>query len=137
MGKRSGCFAGELEGVSSGKLFISVQPIPERLPVHKGQDVVEEAVGLTRFEEGQDMGVGEPGRDLDLAQESFCSEDSSQLRAKDFYSDRPVMLDVLGEVHGRHAPSTDFPLDGIAVGEGGFETVEKVRHYVWLRWRRF
>ncbi len=29
-----------------------------------------------------------------------------------------------------HAPSTDFPLDGIAVGEGGLETVEKVRHCV-------
>ncbi len=91
-----------------------------------GHDVVEEAVGLTGFEQRQDMGVIEPGGDLDLAQETLPTEDSSQLRAKDFDRDRPVMLDVLGEVDRRHATGTEFPLDGVAVGEGGGEAVEQV-----------
>ncbi len=40
-----------------------------------------------------------------------------------------VELQVLGKVDRRHTPSTDLPLDGVAVGEGGFKTVE-VRHCV-------
>jgi hypothetical protein len=30
----------------------------------------------------------------------------------------PVMLDVLGQKYGSHAPSTDFPFDPVAVGKG-------------------
>ncbi len=30
----------------------------------------------------------------------------------------------------RHAASADFPLDGVAVGEGSFETVEEIWHCV-------
>ncbi len=41
-----------------------------------------------------------------------------------------VVLQVLGEVHRGHTTSTDFPLDGVAVGEGGGETVEKLWHCV-------
>jgi hypothetical protein len=41
-----------------------------------------------------------------------------------------VVFEVLGEVDGGHAAGTKFFLDGIAVGEGGFEAVEKVRHCV-------
>ena len=40
------------------------------------------------------------------------------------------MHDDLGEVDRRHAAAADFFLDGVAVGEGGFEVVEKVRHCV-------
>ncbi len=41
-----------------------------------------------------------------------------------------VVLQILGQVDGRHAPSADLFLDGIAVGEGGGETVEKLWHCV-------
>ncbi len=38
-----------------------------------------------------------------------------------------LVLQVLGEVHRGHAARADLTLDGIAVGEGGFETVDEVR----------
>ena len=38
------------------------------------------------------------------------------------------MLEVFGEVDGRHAANTEFVLDGVAVSKGGFETVEELRH---------
>ena len=41
-----------------------------------------------------------------------------------------LVLEVLGQVHRGHATNTDLPLDGVAVGEGGFEAVEKVWHCV-------
>ncbi len=41
-----------------------------------------------------------------------------------------VVLEILGEKDGCHSTSTKLPLDGIAVGEGGLEAVEKLRHYV-------
>ena len=70
------------------------------------------------------------GGDLDLLEEPVGAEDSSQLRTKDFDSDRPVVLEVLGEIHRGHATGAKFFLDGVAVCEGGFETVEKVGHCV-------
>ncbi len=41
-----------------------------------------------------------------------------------------VELQVLGKVDRGHPASTDLFLDGIAVGEGGLEAVEKVWHCV-------
>ncbi len=45
-------------------------------------------------------------------------------------TDSAVVLEVFGQIHGGHAASTDLPLDGVAVGEGGLEAVKKVRHCV-------
>ena len=39
-----------------------------------------------------------------------------------------VVLEVLGEVDRRHTPSTDLPLDGAPVGEGGHKAGEGVGH---------
>ena len=55
------------------------------------------------------------GGDFDLAQKPLCSEHCRQLRTQDFDSDRPVVLEVLGQVHRSHPASTQFPLDGVAV----------------------
>jgi len=35
-----------------------------------------------------------------------------------------IMFDVLGQVDRRHAALAEFPLDPVAVGEGGGEAVE-------------
>ena len=40
------------------------------------------------------------------------------------------MLQVLCQVHRCCPATTEFALDGVAVGEGGFEAVEKVWHCV-------
>ncbi len=41
-----------------------------------------------------------------------------------------LVLEVLGEIDRSHTARTQLFLDSVAVCEGGFETVEKVRHYV-------
>ena len=40
------------------------------------------------------------------------------------------MLQVLCQVHRCYPATTEFALDCVPVGEGGFETVEKVWHCV-------
>ena len=65
----------------------------------------------------------EPCRDPDLADEPFGAERGSEFGTEDLYGDLALVLHVLGEVDRGHAPSTDFPLDGVAVDEGGLEAV--------------
>ncbi len=43
------------------------------------------------------------------------------------------MFEALGKIDRRHPTATKLPLDGVAVGEGGFQTVEGVRHGAALR----
>ena len=38
------------------------------------------------------------------------------------------VLEIVGEVDGGHAASTEFPLDGVTLGEGGFEALRNVCH---------
>ena len=38
------------------------------------------------------------------------------------------MLEISREIDGGHAAATDFPLDGVAVGKGSFQSFERVCH---------
>ncbi len=44
-----------------------------------------------------------------------------------------LVLEILGTVHRSHAPSADFPLNGIAVGEGGREPGGDLGHGAKMR----
>ena len=72
----------------------------------------------------------ELGRDLDLLEKPFSADDSRQFRPKHLHGNLAVMLEVPGQVHRGHAASTNFLLDGVAVGEGGGEAIEKLWHCV-------
>ncbi len=39
-----------------------------------------------------------------------------------------LVREIVGEVDGGHAASTEFTLDGVAVGEGGGEALRNVCH---------
>ncbi len=39
-----------------------------------------------------------------------------------------MMSEILSEIDGGHPAGAEFALDGVAVGEGGFQTVKCVRH---------
>ncbi len=52
---------------------------------------------------------------------------------EDFHRHLAVVLQILGQVDRRHPTATEFALDGVAAGEGGFEAVEGIRHGTALR----
>ena len=77
--------------------------------------------GLPRVEHGHDVRVLQPGGELDLAQEPLGAERCGELRMEHLERDRPVVLQVLGQVDGRHAAAAELAVERVAVGEGGLE----------------
>ena len=74
------------------------------------------------------MWVLEIGCGLDLFYEPFGPEHGGEFRTQDFDGDLALVPKIRGEVDGGHAACADFLLDGVAVGEGGFEPVKGVSH---------
>ena len=68
--------------------------------------------------------------DLDLFEKPFRTEGGGQLEPQHLDRDLAMVFEVLGEVHRRHAARTQLFLDGVAVGEGGGETVHEIWHCV-------
>jgi hypothetical protein len=63
--------------------------------------------------------------DLDLAGEPLGAEGGGELGSEDLYGDLPMMLQVFGEIHRRHAALAELALDCVTVGEGGAELVQR------------
>ena len=72
----------------------------------------------------------EVGGGGDFLDEPLGAEHGGEFRPQHLDRDLALVLEILGEVDRGHTARTDFPLDGVPVGEGGGETVEKVRHCV-------
>ena len=51
------------------------------------------------------------------AMESVRPECRTQLGLQDLDGDLSLVLQVLGEIHGRHAARAKLPLDAVAIGE--------------------
>ena len=62
--------------------------------------------------------MAQPGRDLDLAEEPLGAEGGSQVGAEHLEGDRPVELEVLGQVNSGHSAVPELPLNGVGFGEG-------------------
>ena len=107
-------------------MLFPLQSFTERLALHKWHDVVEEALGLARIEQGQDVGMVEPGGDLDLAKEALGPSAASSGRRTLTATFRSCLRSSAR--YGCHAAATEFPLDGVAVGEGGLQAFERVGH---------
>ena len=88
--------AADLERIIYRELLLAMESIPETLTLHIGHDVVQEPVGVPGIVERQDVGMSEPSRQLDLAQEAVRTQGGGQLRAKNLESDWSVVLQVFG-----------------------------------------
>ena len=64
----------------------------------------------------------ETGCYLNFPVEPLSTECCREFWTEDFYCHLAVELQVLGEVHRRHPPATELPLDGVAVGECSSKT---------------
>ena len=98
---------------------------PERLALDERHDVVEQALGLARVVEAEDVGVLEVGGDPDLAEEAVGAERGGELGAEHLDGDRPLVLEVLGEVDRGHAAFADLALDVVAISQRGSESVDR------------
>ncbi len=62
----------------------------------------------------------QPGCDGNLAEEAVSPQRGYEFGPEDLDRHMAAMFEVLGEVDRGHATGPQFPLDGVAVGEGGF-----------------
>ena len=92
-----------------------------RYRIHERHHVVEEAVGLARIDQGQDVGVLELRREANFTQEPISAQDGSELGTQHLERDRAVVLPVAGEIDRRHPAVAELALDRVAVGERCFE----------------
>ena len=67
---------------------------------------------------------------VDLAQEASAAKRGAEILAQHLHGDFALVLEVLGEVNGRHATRAELALDAIAVGEGCSETRHPVRGHL-------
>ncbi len=73
------------------------------------------------------------GSDLNFPQKPLGAEGSGEIRPEDLHRDLAMVLQVLSEVDRRHPTAANLPLNGVTVGEGGFETIEGIGHGAALR----
>jgi hypothetical protein len=68
--------------------------------------------------ERQDVRMGEPGNNLDLALEALRADSGGDFGVEDLNRDRATVLEVLGEEYSGHAAPAELTLDPVAAGEG-------------------
>ncbi len=61
--------------------------------------------------ERQNVRVLQVGGDLDLLEEALGPDDRGKLGPQDLHRHLAVVLDIVGEIHRRHAAGAEFPLD--------------------------
>jgi len=98
--------------------------VAERLTLHVGHDIEQTAGYFARVVDGEDVGVGEVGSDLDLAQEPLGAHRLGQLGDQYLDGDLAAMLAVLRQVHGRVPPAAELARERVPVGERGREPVQ-------------
>lgn len=96
-----------------------------RISARLGVSVSQEGVRVARIEQRQHVGMLQVGGDLDRLAEPLGASHGGQLGPEDLHGDLPVVLQILGDGHGGHATRAEFFLAGAAVGESGFERVQK------------
>jgi hypothetical protein len=70
--------------------------------------------------------VLKPGGEPDPAEEALGTECRRQLGMEDLERHRPLVPEVSGQEHRRHAATPELPLDDVAAPQLGFKSVAKV-----------
>jgi len=89
-------------------------------------DVVEDAAGLPRVMQRQDVRMGETRGGLDLPQEAVGADAFSDFGAEHFDRHRATMLAILGEKYHRHAAPANLAFDRVPVAQRRFHLCEKI-----------
>ena len=124
-----GDLPGDAEGLVDRELLLTFEPVAQRFTLDVGHDVEEKAVGLTGVVQRQDVRMIQPGGDLDLSQKPLGPEHRCQLGPEHLDGHGAVVLQVVGEIDRRHAAAAELVREGVAAGERGVETLERLTRH--------
>ena len=126
--ERAGGLGPDPHRVLERELALPVQSASERLALDERHREPEMAAGLTGVEHRQDVGMLQPRGEADLALEPLGAERDGQLRMEHLERDRAVVLEVVREKDGGHAPASDLALEGITTSQPSLEVRPQVCH---------
>src|SRR5215218_2250779 len=72
------------------------------------------------------MGMLQAGRELDLAQESFGAECLGHFRMEHLECHRPVVAEVVGEIHHCHSTAAELALDAVLALERSLKATQSI-----------
>ena len=94
---------------------LAVEACAERLAGDERHHVIPQAVRRARVEQRQDVRMLQARRGADLAQEALTADRGAEIGVEHLDRDIAIVLEVVGEIHGRHAALPKFALEAVAV----------------------
>ena len=105
------------------KAGLPVEARPQGFPLHEWHDEVPESVSLSGVVKPKDVGVVQPGDDLDLPKKPIGPERCRQLGPEYLDGHGAPMLEVFGQIDCCHASTTDLAFDAVAISQRSSEAV--------------
>ncbi len=134
--ERVGNFLCDLDGVVERQLRFAIEPITEGFALDHRHDVIKETFRLTGIEDGQDVGMFELGGQFHFPYEPIDAHRGGQLGSQHLDGNLALELEIRGEIDDGHTAGAQLALDGVTVGQGGFEMFEAVGHGTLAWWLR-
>jgi hypothetical protein len=112
------------DALSDGEFTLARQLCPKRFPIDVWHHVIQDFVATilrnacAGIDEREDIGMVELRGDVNLLQKPLGAERRSHVGPKRLYRNLAAMLQVFGEVDGRHTSMANLALYAISIGEG-------------------
>jgi hypothetical protein len=112
-----GDFAGKAKCILNRHLSFPEQSLPQRLALDVRHRVPQLAGGFARVEHREDMQMLQAGCEPDLPQKALGAERLRELGAEYLERHRPIVPDIVSQVHRGHTAAPELPLEAIAVAQ--------------------
>ncbi len=106
------------DGLLDRELPVAPKPAAQALALDVGHREPQPAGGVARVVDRQEVGMLEPGGEPDLPEEALGAERRRQLGMEHLERDRPLVPQVLDEVHRAHAAAPELAFEPVAVAQG-------------------
>jgi len=123
------------ERVLKRELPFANKPGPQALAFDEGHGEPQLASCFAGVEDGEDMRMLEPGREMDLASKPVRPESRGQFWVQNLERHGTVMLQVVRQKDCRHATAPELPLEDVAVAER-FSDIRRNTAQEWLDYGR-
>jgi hypothetical protein len=110
------------------QLALAGEPVPETLAAGVRHDEVQHAIALARVVHRQDLRMGEPGRDADLAEKTLRLIRVGAVGKEYLDGHVPAVLQILRQIYRGHATATDLFLDAVSLRQGGTQARRNLSH---------
>ena len=100
----------------------------QRVPLDIRHDVEQHPVVRAGVEQRKDVRRLELRGNIDFAQEPLGAHRLREVGTEHLDRDGAAVLEVLGEVNRGHAAVAELALNGVAIGKGGPEKRNRIRH---------